>query len=70
MNNANFSSSPDSQNEGNSNFSANYQTQNGEMKQEEKKPVVRLTFMQKIKEALRDWSAKDAQDQAYDDSRV
>lgn len=38
--------------------------------EDEKKPAVRKTFMQKFKEALRDWSAKDAQDQEYDDSRV
>lgn len=28
------------------------------------------TVMQKIKEALHDWSVKDEQDQAFDDTRV
>ncbi len=67
MNSANFNSPDPSQNENGHAFSPKYDSQN-ESAQET--PPVRKTFMEKVKEALRDWSAKDAEDQEYDDSRV
>ena len=67
----NFSSG-DPQDEKSRSFSPNYDSQNNlsENTTETTEQPVRKTFMQKVKEALRDWSAKDAEDQEYDDSRV
>ncbi len=66
MSSTNYNSFGTPQNENGQSLSAKNDNQNDAA---EEKPV-RKSFMEKIKEALRDWSAKDAQDQAYDDSRV
>lgn len=67
MNSASFNSTDPSHNENGHVLSPKYDSQKDSA---EKTEPVRKSFMQKVKEALRDWSAKDAQDQEYDDSRV
>ena len=66
-----FMRSPGGENEGgnNSDDAGKEENKNENAAQPEEKPHEK-GILGKIKEALRDWSEKDQQDQAFDDTRV